>query len=636
MNYLNGRGLRCLTAHLLVAAVFSCSFSAIVQAQRIAKKDDANLSKLDDGSGLTAECSPAKFVLEGNSSSDGTDGNIRTFTASGVSVKASAFSRRNNDGVWQNGYLGAFPPGVGVTNRGEGDGTDGSHRVDNIGDRKDYVLFEFDVPVVVDRVYLESVEGDSDVTVWVGNATDPFNNHVTLSDSVLSGFGPAEDNDTSSTSARYADINSGLEAGNILVVAASTSDADPEDQFKIRYLDIECPVDPCSAGEIKTVGDSPGDGTDGNSRTFTNGGVQTKARAFSRRKDNGLWETAYLGAFSPGLGVTDRGEDGETNSHKVDSVGNRLNYVVFGFNQNVVIDRAYLDSIGADSDITVWIGSAADPFNNPITLSDSVLAGFGAPETNDGSTSARWANVNSSQKIGNVVVIAAKTNDPSANDEFKIQALDIDCAPPNATVTIIKEVATANGGTAAVTAFEFTSTNFGASTFSLVDNNVVGPDRRINSNITQFGAANAITVTESFAGGWTLLDINCTETGGIQNSSIDFANRKATLIPESGENIVCTFRNGLLTPSAAPATISGRVLMASGTGLSRAVLTLTNAENGETITTTTNSFGYYSIEAEVGPLYTLSVSHRRYSFADNLRIFTLLDEMSGMDFVQSF
>lgn len=639
MNYLNGRkDLRRLIAHLLIVAVFSCSFSAFARAQKIRGQEAGFESlKIEDMPEVTAVCSPGKFVLEGNSSSDGTDGNIRTFTASSVNVKVSAFSRRNSDGIWQTGYLGAFPPGVGVTDRGEGDGTDGSHRVDNVGDRKNYVLFEFDTPVVIDRVYLDSVEQDSDVTVWIGNTSDPYNNHITLSDAVLSGFAPSEDNDTSSTAARYADINSGQEAGNILVVAASTSDASPEDQFKIHYIDTHCPVAPCNDGPMKTVGDSPEDGTDGNVRNFSNGSVETNVRAFSRRKSDGLWETAYLGAYSPGLGVTDRGEgSGGNNTHKVDNIGDRLNYVVFGFDQSVVVDRAYLDSIGADSDITVWIGTAADPFNNPITLSDAVLAGFGTAETNDASNStARWADFNPTQEVGNVVVIAAKTNDASPNDEFKIQDLDIKCGPPKAKVTIIKEVSTLGGGTASTNAFQFTSTNLGASNFSLIDNNVGGPDRFINSNITQFGAANAITVTESFAGGWTLLDLSCTETGGIQNSTVDLANKKATIIPESGETIVCTFKNGQLGPSAAPAVISGRVMTASGAGVSRAVLTLVNAENGETITVMTNSFGYYSIEAEVGPLYTLSALHKRYSFSDNLRVFTLLEELSGVDF-QSF
>lgn len=450
MNYLIRRTrIDSLTAQFLIVVLFTCSFSAIGQAQKLEMPSGADVSKEITAPDSAGVCSVSKFDLAGNSAGDGTDGNIRTFHAAGMSVRASAFGRRNSDGGWETAFLGAFSPGLGVTDKGEGNGNDGSHRVDNVGNRKNYVLFEFNTTVVIDKIYLDSVADDSDITVWFGNANNPFNNHLTLSDSLLTGFGPSEDNDTTSSSARSANVNSGLIAGNVLVVAASTSDTSPEDQFKIHYIDVRCPT-------------------------------------------------------------------------------------------------------------------------------------------------------------------------------------------PKAKVTIVKEVSPFPVGTASTQAFGFTSTNFGANNFSLVDNDVVGPDRLTNSNITQFGAANAITVTESQTPTWTLLEVVCTETGGIQNSTVDFALGKVNIIPESGETIVCTFRNGQLGPSAAKVPISGRVMTASGIGVSRAVLTLFNAGTGEVTTAITNPFGYYRMEAEVGSFFTLTVTHKRYTFADNDRAFTLEDELSGADFIQSF
>lgn len=640
MKYFNGKnGLNSLTAHFLIVAMVTCSFSAVLQAQTFTKRSDIDLSTTIDQPAITAACSETKFVFEGTDG-DGPNGNIRTFHAEAMSVRASAFSKIKSDGAWHTAYLGAFPPGLGVTDRSEGDGSDGSHRVDNVGERHNYVLLEFNTPVSVDKAYLDSVVQDSDITVWIGNANDPYNNHLTLSDAVLAGFGPSEDNDTTSTSDRNADINPSQEVGNVIVIAASTSDTTPEDQFKLHYLDIKCPnpQPPCEAGDMKTTGNSPTDGEDGNSRTFNTGGiVSAKARAFSRRKSDGLWETAYLGAYSSGLGVTDRGEgDGSNDRHKVDNIGDRLNYVVFGFNQNVVVDQAYLNSIGADSDITVWIGTAADPFNNPVTLSDAVLSTFGPAETNDAANnSPRWADFNAIQKSGNVLVIAAKVNDLDPEDAFKIEDLRIDCPQPRAQVTIIKEVFTASGGTSSTVSFGFTATNLGTNNFSLVDNNVVGPDRFSNMNITQFGAGNTITVTESTSMGWTLLDISCVETG-IQNTTTNLGNRRARIIPEPGESIVCTFRNSQLGPSAAMASISGQAITVEGAGISRAVLTLTNVQTGEVTTSVTNQFGNFHIEAEVGLTYILTISHNRYFFADNVRTFTLVDELNRMEFVQSF
>ena len=115
--------------------------------------------------------------------SDGTDGNIRTFTAGGVSVKTSAFSR-DTSGVWSTACLGSYGGGLGVTDGSEGDGSNNSHTVDNIG-RDNYVLFEFSETVVVDSAFLGYVVDDSDLRIWIGTKTDPFNNHQTLSDAVL-------------------------------------------------------------------------------------------------------------------------------------------------------------------------------------------------------------------------------------------------------------------------------------------------------------------------------------------------------------------------------------------------------------------------------------------------------------------
>jgi uncharacterized repeat protein (TIGR01451 family) len=191
---------------------------------------------------VNCPCPPdTLFQFTGSSSTSGTFGNIRTFTGNGVSVKASAFSRDDSTGAWATAYLGLFGSGLGVTNRNEGSGANPHHKVDNQGGRRDYVLFEFSSPVVIDQVFLDSIGADSDVSVWIGTKSNPFNNHITLSDAVLSSLGAREDNNTSSTgSTRWANINGSGVSGNVLVIAASTSDSDPEDEFKISKLLLKC------------------------------------------------------------------------------------------------------------------------------------------------------------------------------------------------------------------------------------------------------------------------------------------------------------------------------------------------------------------------------------------------------------
>ena len=478
--------------------------------------------------------------LTGNSSTTGPDGNVRTFTQEGVSVEVSAFSFNEHQG-WQTAYLGAYGGGLGVTNQNE----DGSlHRVDNSGS-VDYVLFEFDQDVTVDRAFLDYVEHDSDITVWIGNSDQ---NISMLDDNILSGF-TQEHNYAGDGYDRWADFNGDELTGNTLVISAKTDGTN--DSFKLRKLDISVPgettignyvnIGTVTAGSVsdedqsgytnpqesqpenpgidiekftngenadtlaeaaqiiagekvawtyevtntgnvafdkadiqvtddregtitnivqKLNGDqdnilAPGetwvyqetgiaqkltgaasetfyltgssglDGTNGNIRTFSAGDIQVNASAFSRDED-GYWEEAFLGAFSSGLGVTDNSEgDGSNGLHKVDNI-HRDNYVLFEFSEEVVVDSAYLASVGKDSDITYWIGTIDDSFNNPNTLSDDLLNNLEFTEHNNThSSDNRLADINDGDVSGNILVIAASISDNTPDDRFKIKELDV-------------------------------------------------------------------------------------------------------------------------------------------------------------------------------------------------------------------
>ncbi|WP_174548642.1 SdrD B-like domain-containing protein, partial [Azohydromonas lata] len=165
-------------------------------------------------------------------------------------------------------------------------------------------------------------------------------------------------------------------------------------------------------------GNTAVDGTDGNTRSYSVGGVSVTASAFSRDA-GGTWSKAYLGAYTGGLGVTDASENGSGATHTLDNVG-RLNFVVLQFSQNVVVDKAYLGYVYGDSDLTAWIGSSATTLTS---LSSSVLGGM-ASEANDTiSTTTRWADLNAGAREGNVLVIAASVTDTKPDDYFKLGQL---------------------------------------------------------------------------------------------------------------------------------------------------------------------------------------------------------------------
>ena len=168
------------------------------------------------------------------------------------------------------------------------------------------------------------------------------------------------------------------------------------------------------------TGSSYLDGANGNVRSFTQGDVSVDVSAF-RRKSGGTWDTAYLGAYSGGLGVTNRGES--TSYHRVDN-GGSVEYLLFEFDQDVTLNKAFLNYVGQDSDISVWIGDRNG--SDLPALSDNLLNSFTKENNFTSSSYSRWADVNNSGLAGDTVVISAYTG--HTNDSFKLKKLDVSVA----------------------------------------------------------------------------------------------------------------------------------------------------------------------------------------------------------------
>ena len=381
----------------------------------------------------------------------------------------------------------------------------------------------------------------------------------------------------------------------------------------------------CSNGHIDfTTDGNSTSGTWGNVRTYSAGGVSVKARAWERTKGTGgTWQTAYLGQYgSAGLGVTDRVEGSGDPAHKVDNNG-RLNYIVFAFNNPISIDTVQLRSVSGDSDLTIYVGNVTNAYTTSPTLSDSLLAGFYSETNTTGTNTDRDADVNAGNVVGNVLVVAARVD--QENDYFKVSDVYKKC--PSTQITFVKQVFTVDQTNGTTQSFGFTSTGLSSSGFSLIDNNVVGPDR-----ITFSVAANAnVTVTESITVGFTLSDVSC---AGTQNWSWNPTGTTVSATPVAGQNVTCTFTNAQLGASAAKVSVAGKAMLSNSRGLSGAVLTLWDVETSQTQRVTTNSFGYYEFsEVEVGKFYVVSISHPRYIFSQNMQSFALEDSLTNLDFV---
>lgn len=86
-------------------------------------------------------------------------------------------------------------------------------------------------------------------------------------------------------------------------------------------------------------------------------------------------------------------------------------------------------------------------------------------------------------------------------------------------------------------------------------------------------------------------------------------------------------------PTAAPVTIGGRVISASGRGISKAAVTITEA-GGESRTVFTNAFGYYRFEGvSAGETYIFSVRHKRHNFIEPIQAHFINAERSDINFI---
>jgi protocatechuate 3,4-dioxygenase beta subunit len=209
-------------------------------------------------------CIPGTFDFAGNDAISGTAGNLKSFSAGGVAVKVSAWGRSRTTGNWAPAYLGAYGGGLGVTDTfSDGNGDNNRHMVDSVGS-DNFLLFEFSQPVAVNRAYLGYVVTDSDLRAWVGTFNDPYNNHLTLNDSVLASFGYSETNLTSSSGTRWAVLNPAEVAGNTFLVAAGPGNTTYDDYFKLEYLDICVPSSGFSLGNRVFADNGAGGGTANN------------------------------------------------------------------------------------------------------------------------------------------------------------------------------------------------------------------------------------------------------------------------------------------------------------------------------------------------------------------------------------
>ncbi|MBS1795948.1 MAG: carboxypeptidase regulatory-like domain-containing protein [Acidobacteria bacterium] len=135
------------------------------------------------------------------------------------------------------------------------------------------------------------------------------------------------------------------------------------------------------------------------------------------------------------------------------------------------------------------------------------------------------------------------------------------------------------------------------------------------------------------------------------NTNTGYVNHTANLSLYGGQTIRIRFRASVtvtfagpgqlevdavsvqtLTPTAANASVGGRVSSADGTGLARVTVTMTGS-NGVSRSATTNSFGYYKFDdVPTGDTYIVAAGSKKYLFPNSPRVVSVQNDLTDVDF----
>ena len=85
-------------------------------------------------------------------------------------------------------------------------------------------------------------------------------------------------------------------------------------------------------------------------------------------------------------------------------------------------------------------------------------------------------------------------------------------------------------------------------------------------------------------------------------------------------------------PTAAPASVGGRILDANGNGISRVQVKISGGELSEPLYALTSPFGYFNFEVPVGQTYVITINSKSYTFSNPTRVINVNDNVTDLSF----
>lgn len=156
----------------------------------------------------------------------------------------------------------------------------------------------------------------------------------------------------------------------------------------------------------------------------------------------------------------------------------------------------------------------------------------------------------------------------------------------------------------------------------------------LNTSNTVLQTLHTVTVgpQQVYDSGWVTNFVNLSAYAG-QTIRLRFSNSVTATWAGPGMSEIDGVSINAFVPTAANASVGGRILTSGGQGIRNVDVVLT-APDGTMRFAKTGSFGYYRFdEVEVGQTYIVTISSKRYSFTDTARVMTVNDNVTDVDFI---
>ena len=286
----------------------------------------------------------------------------------------------------------------------------------------------------------------------------------------------------------------------------------------------------------------------------------------------------------------------------------------------VGVTPVYVGRLAGDT-----LGTMTGPPTTSAVNIGTSTSNYNPPSDPGGASGRRWGDYSFTMvdPIDDMTVWTIQEYNQASNS-YAVQVAKL-VPPPPATPSSTDHPSGVSYGLAS-TNVVVTGTSVGGSGFYDPGTDLPAPARpyaHISATVTGGVTVNSVTYNSP-----TQVTLNIStvgaNVGGPQN---------ITITNPDGQSATGVAMINVLLPTAAPASIGGRITDAFGNGIGRVSLQITNQSGSFTATTSSNSFGYFEFEnVPTGFTYIITPRSKLYSFSPERMVYSHLDQVTSLSF----